>query len=264
MFEPSSMTRHWIKFPPVAGHKFSQSEAYFYLVEDGEEVKLRFHDYDRIYDRPGLYEQIFYERLKCTSPDKVGEILRSALATGEENFSALRVLDLGAGNGIMGEVLKNDGVARLIGADIIKEAKEAADRDRPGVYDEYYVADFTNLSDEEREELRGWSFNCLTSVAALGFGDIPPKAFFEAMSLVREGGWVAFNIKETFLDRSDDSGFSRFIRELISSEYMDVFHLERYRHRYSMEGVPLYYYALVARKMHDIPVSFLEEQGLNE
>lgn len=257
MLENSGVQRHWIKFPPVAGHDFSQSEAYFYLVNDNTEEKIRFHDYNRIYENPGLYEQIFYERLKCTSPVKVGQILASALDTGGENFSELRVLDLGAGNGIMGDVLKNYGVARLIGVDIIEQAKAAADRDRPGVYDEYYVSDFTELSGEERSRLEGWRFNCLTSVAALGFGDIPPRAFFEAMSLVRVGGWIAFNIKETFLDNSDDSGFSRFIRELILSEYIDIFHLERYRHRYSMEGVPLYYYALVARKMFDIPADFL-------
>ena len=257
MLENAGVQRHWIKFPPIAGHDFSQSEAYFYLVDGDQEEKIRFHDYDKIYEIPGLYEQIFYERLKCSSPDKVGEILDSALETGDENFSELRVLDLGAGNGIMGDVLKNYGVARLIGADIIGEAKAAADRDRPGVYDEYYVADFTSLSNDERAQLESWRFNCLTSVAALGFGDIPPKAFFEAMNLVRVGGWIAFNIKETFLDKSDDSGFSRFIRELILSEYMDIFHLERYRHRYSMEGVPLYYFALVARKMYDIPADFL-------
>ena len=147
MLEAAGNHRYWIKFPPVVGHKFSQSEAYFYLVEEGREEKFRFHDYERIYDRPGLYEQIFYERLKCTSPEKVGEILSSALQTEGENSSELRVLDLGAGNGMMGEVLKGYGIARLIGVDIIEEAKAGADRDRPGIYDEYYVADFTNLED---------------------------------------------------------------------------------------------------------------------
>ena len=32
---------------------------------------------------------------------------------------------------------------------------------------------------------------------ALGFGDIPPQAFFTALQLIPENGWVAFNIKET-------------------------------------------------------------------
>jgi hypothetical protein len=35
----------------------------------------------------------------------------------------------------MGEVLRRDGVARLVGVDIVPEARDAAYRDRPTVYD---------------------------------------------------------------------------------------------------------------------------------
>ena len=73
----------------------------------------------------GLYEQLFYDRLKCTSPKKVGEILKATLDSSKQNLSELRVLDLGAGNGMMGEVMNDYGVARLIGVDIIPEAKAA-------------------------------------------------------------------------------------------------------------------------------------------
>ena len=59
--------RHRIQFPPDKEHQLSQAEAYFYIVEEGRLVKLRFHEYDKIFARPGLYEQLFYERLKCTS-----------------------------------------------------------------------------------------------------------------------------------------------------------------------------------------------------
>ena len=163
---------------------------------------------------------------------------------------------------MMGEELKGHGVARLVGVDIIPEAREAAIRDRPELYDEYYVADFTNLNEETAEKIAEWNVDCLTSVAALGFGDIPPTAFMQGLHFVQEGGWVAFNIKETFLDASDNTGFSRFIRELIFSEYLDVFHLERYRHRLSMEGLPLFYYALVGRKSANIPDDFLESHGI--
>ena len=239
-----------------------QDEVFFSVIEDGNDTRLRFHDYDQIYLRPGLYEQIFYERLKCTSPQRVGNILKAALDEVGENFTELRVLDLGAGNGIMGEVLKEHGVARLIGADIIPEAKKAAYRDRPYIYDEYYVSDFTDLSSEQVSEIDDWSINCLTSVAALGFGDIPCEAFLQALQFVQNGGWVAFNIRDTFLEESDSSGFSRFIRQLIWSEYIDLFHLEKYCHRLSMEGVPLYYFALVARKNYDIPSDFLKKHEI--
>ena len=145
---------------------------------------------------------------------------------------------------MMGEVLKRDGVARLVGADIIPEARDAAYRDRSEVYDDYYVADFGKLDSNMLEELREWSFDCLTCVAALGFGDIPPRAFFNAMKLVRTDGWLAFNIKETFLDHAEHTGFSRLVRELIFSKYLDIYHLELYRHRLSMEGTQLFYYAV--------------------
>jgi len=174
-------------------------------------------------------------------------------------MSERRVLDLGAGNGMMGEVMKNYGVSRLVGADIIPEARDACFRDRPAVYDEYYVADFTNLSEEQKAQLFDWSIDCLTSVAALGFGDIPPRAFFQALQFVNPDGWVAFNIKDTFLDNSDTSGFSRFVRELIFSEYLDIYHMEKYRHRFSMEGTPLYYFALVAQKTAEIPDDFVDQ-----
>lgn len=251
--------RHRIQFPRNEVTNLAQDEAYFYLMEDGEKKRLRLHDYSLIYQRPGLYEQVVYERLKCSSPKKVGEILYRTLSAADDPFTELRVLDLGAGNGMMGDVLKSYGVARLVGVDIVEEAKDAANRDRPGVYDEYYVADFTDLDSDVSEEISEWSINCLTAVAALGFGDIPLSAFYQALKLVRTDGWVALNIKDTFLDRADTSGFSRFIRELISSEYLDVYHLEKYRHRFSMDGVPLFYFAIVARKTSSIPEAFLRE-----
>ncbi len=256
--------RHRIRFPRTSSAELEQDEVCFKIVENGRDVRLRFHDYDRIYERPGLYEQVFYDRLKCSSPKKVGEILKRTVDASEQAISELRVLDLGAGNGMMGEVLKSYGVARLIGVDIIDAARAAADRDRPGVYDDYYVADLAAPSPELGEELAAWTIDCLVSVAALGFGDIPPAAFLHGLHLVQNGGWVAFNIKETFLDASDTSGFSRFVRQLIFSEYLDIYHLERYRHRLSMEGQPLYYFALVGQKTAEIPTDFLQQCEIDE
>ena len=52
------------------------------------------------------------------------------------------------------------------------------------------------------------------------------------------------------------------IREIIFSEYMDVYNIERYRHRLSVEGDPLYYFAIAGRKKADVPVKFLESKGI--
>lgn len=251
--------RHRIQFPSLDVRELSQDEVYFYLLdEQGQKTKIRLHEYARLYRIPDLYEQVVYERLKCQSPSTVTEVLKYTLSQSDQHLTELRLLDVGAGNGIVGEELKKHGVSRLIGIDIIPEAREATERDRPGVYDAYYVMDLCSLTIDERDEIASWSPECLISVAALGFGDIPPQAFLEAFNLISKQGWVAFNIKETFLDRSDNSGFSILIRELISSKYLDLYHLQRYRHRLSLEGKPLYYFALGGKKNDHVPSSFIE------
>ena len=254
--------RHRVQFPKNELSDTNQSESYFYLQGTSNNRKLLFHDYDEIYQIPGLYEQIFYDRLKCTSPTKVTAILESSIKQSPDNFTELRVLDLGAGNGMMGEELKKRGISRLIGVDIIPEAYEALIRDRPGVYDAYYVEDFCKLSKEKREEIESWQCDCMVTVAALGFGDIPTEAFVTAFNIIKNEGWIAFNIKDTFLDASDDTGFSKLIRELIFSKYLDVYHIERYRHRLSIDGEPLHYFAVAGRKNAAISQEFLQLKGV--
>lgn len=255
--------RHRIQFPKPESSDLNQDEAYFYLQGSGGQRKIRFHDYDEIYQVQGLYEQVFYDRLKCTSPAKVTSIVESSVKQSEDNFTELRVLDLGAGNGMMGEELKKHGVSRLVGIDIIPEAYDATVRDRPGLYDAYYVEDFTKLAEEKKEDIASWQCDCMVTVAALGFGDIPTNAFVEAFNIIKEQGWVAFNIKETFLNNSDESGFSKMIRELIFSKYLDVYHIERYRHRLSIDGEPLYYFAIAGRKNADVPSEFLASKRIS-
>lgn len=61
---------HNISVPVTEPGALTQDQAYFLLREGGEMLRLRFHDYGNIYKRPGLDEQLFYERLRCNSPDK--------------------------------------------------------------------------------------------------------------------------------------------------------------------------------------------------
>ncbi len=88
--------KHRIQFPKAESSHLDQNETYFYLQHDGGQRKIRFHDYNEIYQVPGLYEQIFYDRLKCTSPEKVTSILEAAVRQSQDNLSELRILDLGA------------------------------------------------------------------------------------------------------------------------------------------------------------------------
>lgn len=240
---------HDISFPATDSSDLSQAEAFFYLREGGENQRFRFHDYDQIYSRPGLYEQLFYRRLRCSSPAKASELLTKVLANNGEDVDGLRVMDLGAGNGMVGDLLE---AARVVGIDISDAARQAAERDRPHAYDAYYVLDLSRPDRDTLTELQRWKFNCMTCIAALGFGDIPVPAFAHAFNLVGDAGWVVFNIKESFMREADQSGFSRLIKHLLATDTLEVHHLERYRHRLSIDGEPLFYYMLVGRKHGDI------------
>jgi SAM-dependent methyltransferase len=223
------------------------------VTVDGTTRKIRFHDYDEIYSIPGLYEFLFYEHLQCCSPQVVRGLLEDVLTDAGVPSDTLRVLDLGAGNGMVGEELADLGAEMITGVDLLPEAAAAAERDRPGVYDDYLVLDLTELPEPLRRELRGRRFNALVSVAALGFGDIPPRAFAEAFNLVADGGWIAFNIKEHFLDDGEPTGFSRLIGKLLDSGMVEQRAEKVYRHRLSMNGEPLDYVALVGVKRSSIP-----------
>ncbi len=236
-----------ISFPEV-NLGADQDEEYCDVLIDGTERRIRFHDYAEIYEIPGLYEKLFYEELKCESPDVVVGLLAETLRGADESAEELRVLDLGAGNGMVGERLAAIGADQLVGVDIIPEAEEATRRDRPDLYDDYVVADMTALTPDQRRDLADRRFNCLTSVAALGFGDVPPEAFAAAYELLEDGGWVAFCIKEDFLSAGEGSGFSRLMRQKIEAGELDVAGQRRYQHRRSAVGKPLTYVAIVARK----------------
>ena len=235
-----------------------QDEEWCEVVVNSQKRRIRFHDYGEIFEIPGLYEEIFYEQLKCCSPSYIANLLDSVVHEYGESPDEFRVLDVGAGNGMVGDELQALGVQSIVGIDIIPSAKEAADRDRPGVYDDYRVTDLTDLPEAEEENLRRADANCLTTVAALGFGDIPPLAFAKALDLIATPGWLAYNLKECFLREQDASGFSRLIRRLNRDGYIQTLCYRRYQHRVSISGEPLYYVAVVARKLKDLDNELLE------
>ena len=245
-----------IRFPEAESN-LSQDAEWFEVKLDGEWKRFRIHDYNEVYKVPGLYECVIYRALKCNSPLRVTQLLADALQDDEVSPKTLRVLDFGAGNGMEGPELQGLGVDHVVGADIIPEAKESTHRDRGWAYADYVVADFTALPAEDEKRLRGHKLNALTVVAALGFGDIPTKAFAKAIDVLETPAWIAFNIKEDFVQDRDESGFAEMLRELAREDVLRTHAYRRYRHRFSSSGEPLYYGAMVVTKQKPIPQRFL-------
>lgn len=251
----SRVTNAEIALPPKAV-SVSQDREWCVVEVDGEWKKIRFHDYAEIYGIPGLYEKIFYDVLGCTSPKTVTAMLQRCLKRAQCSCRELRVLDLGAGNGMVGEELSLFGVERIVGVDIIRAAADAALRDRRDVYDDYHVIDMSNITERDMIRLSAYEFNCLSCVAALGFGDIPPEAFINAFNLIAQEGWIAFNIKSAFLSSEARTGFAALIGRMVDDGLMNLEAHEQYPHRRSTSGESLTYTALVGRKIGDVPASW--------
>lgn len=234
---------------PHSEDALDQDEEWIEVRHGSSQQKIRIHDYDIMYSIPGLYEEVVYNKLKCRSPEVVTDLLAEAIRNSDTPEKPLTILDFGAGNGIVAEyVSRKLPCNEVIGVDIIPEAKEAAYRDRPEVYDDYFVLDFCSLSAEEQATLEEKNIDTLITVAALGFHDISTKAFLEASKLVSEGGWIAFNIRDKFLSDKDSSGFHDTIEEMMHN-MLEIVSTKRYCHRESLCGEKLYYYAIVARKI---------------
>ncbi|MBO0767862.1 MAG: methyltransferase domain-containing protein [Solirubrobacterales bacterium] len=237
-----------VHLPKSASTDLQQDQEYFELEQGGQRRRLRFHDYGEIYSVPGLYEHLFEDKMQCRSPEVIADLLHKTLEEKKQNASDLRVLDFGAGNGMVGEELARIGVEHLVGVDMAPEAKDAVERDRPGLYEGYHAIDITKPGPDAEAALKAAKFNCLVCVAALGFGDIPPEAFTAALNLVSDDGWVAFNIRDHVAASDDPGGFAPLLEELKEKGQLVEHARVKYPHRVGLSGEELEYWAIVAQK----------------
>lgn len=199
------------------------------------------HDYGRIFEIEGLYEKIFFEHLNCRSHESVAEALHQALADRGLDLEERTVLDLGAGNGHVGARLQALGARTLIGIDALREARDAAQRDHPGLYRRYLLT-----SADSETDLKELGIDTVICVAALGFGDVGPGFFERILSILAPGSLVAFNIKEQFLNCLDPTGFYQLFGRLQQQGRLQPLKHWRQFHRLSTWGEPIYYSGVVA------------------
>jgi len=236
---------------PECSADLGQHEEWFLVHRGDRSEKMRIQEYEKVYKIPGLYEDLVYDRLKCESHLVVTRMLAEQVEGSGELPEPRRVLEVGAGNGIVAEEMKKLFECEVIhGVDIIPEAAEAAERDRPGLYDDYHVVDLTELDEGLEAELSEARFNTMVTVSAMGFGHLPVPAFLSAFNLIEEGSLVAFNILAENWDSGKKDGYKELIEQL-DGESLDVLAKDRYCHRFNTSGQPLTYIALIARKLKD-------------
>ncbi|MEA2154998.1 MAG: hypothetical protein QOE11_1138 [Solirubrobacteraceae bacterium] len=214
---------------------------------DGSTERFRLHEYRRVYAVPGLYEEVVQERLRCASPAKLADLLVGCAARAGTEPGALAVFDLGAGNGVMGEALRARGVRTPVASDNIGEARDAALRDRPGLYAEYLVGDTDDLP-QVPGLIREHGLNALVAAGALGLGHISADSFHRLWSAFPGGSWFAVSLHED-LAEPGGSDFGDYLAGMEGrADGAEILVRERFRHRLTMAGEPITYVAVVARR----------------
>jgi predicted TPR repeat methyltransferase len=227
-------------------------EAGYCLVEDGGALRqVRFRADSRLWEWPGVYEHLVRNLLRGNAPGAICHLLDRQLRNNHYNPSSLRVIDLGAGNGWMGEELSSLGVEEIVGVEVTAAAAAAVERDHPDVYRDYLSLDMRRLSEGQRDELMNYDFNCLVCVDPLAAEEPAANAFTEAFNLIAPDGWAAFHLSSDTAEGGKDSRFARLIHRIIQSGAMNVATQQRYRHRFSTYGEPLFHVGVIARKVRD-------------
>jgi len=219
------------------------------VIVSGRPRWVRFHDYPTIFTTPGLYEKLFYERLGCQSPTIVAESLTRLLEQQGMPPSRIRLLDVGAGNGMVGEEMRARGVREIVGLDVLTEAKQATERDRPGLYDDYLVTDLTNMDEAQARALRSRRFNCMTMVAAMGVKEILKGVLVNAIDVLDTPAWVAFTVRVDLLDPEHPGRLSEVLSVLERDGVLQPYVYWRYLHRYLVNGDSVDYALIVAKKV---------------
>jgi len=180
-----------------------------------------------------------------------------AQALSEQGLSPARqrVLDFGAGNGIGGAELRAAGVGYVAGLDLEPEARAAAERDRPGVYDHYLVGELGSSHDTLLSDLRALAPTALLALSAIGVGHVPPNALAQALDLLDPGGLFAFAVTPNLLPGSEDaegqaSGYPGFLADLF--ERSEELGRAEYVHRRYADGSDHPAVAVVGR-VPDVP-----------
>lgn len=210
--------------------------------DDGRVEELRLHDYERLYALPGVYEQIVHDRLGCSSPAQLAGMLADAAAALGWDRGDMRVLDIAAGNGISGEALAAAGLHPVLGTDIVPSAREAALRDRPGLYDEYLTLDLLALTADERTAVTARHANALSCVAPVGVGgsELPPEALVAAAALLAPDALVVYmhDSNRGVPDAMTAAVWAAGLRRVGAAIHAQELERRRYVHRYTVNGAP--------------------------
>ena len=156
-----------------------------YSSRDNQELEERYDQWSKDYDRD-LSTEFEYR-----SPRRAAEILVAHVPRDA------RILDAGAGTGLVGEILASMGYRRMVAMDLSQGMLEEARK--KGVYE-----DFHQMVMGETLDYDTGSFDAVITVGVLTVGHAPASSLDELVRVTRPNGHIVFSLRP---DVHENSGF---------------------------------------------------------
>ncbi len=136
------------------------------------------------------YDKDFAENSDYLSPSKISDFFIQ-----HSKNTDTPILDVGAGTGLVGELLNKDGNKKIIGIDISSEMLHEAYLKK--CYSSLIVADIT-----KNIPLKKNSFGAIISVGTFTHGHVGPEAFDELLRITKPGGLFVLSINSKFFAKA--------------------------------------------------------------
>ena len=168
-----------------------------YSSRNNQELAERYDQWARDYDRD-LDREFGY-----VGPERTAEVFARHVPRGD------RVLDAGAGTGLVGAILYRMGYRNLVGIDLSRGMlEEAREKD---VYRE-----LRQMVLGERLDFATSSFDAVISVGVLTVGHAPASSLEELARITRPGGCLVFTLRP---DVYEGSGFKEKQEALVETDW---------------------------------------------
>jgi len=173
-------------------------------------VKSIYDDVAEKYDK--TVEDAGYVAYKTCTPI-FHEVLRETFGDGATKS---RILDAGAGTGIVAKVLQDLGYTNIDALDISQKMLDEAKK--LNVYKEFFCA---ALSAEPIAEIPANQYDGLICVGTLTVGHVKPVAFDEILRVVKPGGIIGFTLRQDVYQETVSSDIYKGTTKFGYREKMD-------------------------------------------
>lgn len=169
---------------------------WIYSSKNTEELAERYDDWAESYDKE------LEEDYGWTIPQLMAEEL-----SGFTPVNA-RILDAGAGTGLVGQFLGSLGYSNLVAMDLSSEMlNKAREKD---VYQEFHQMDMGETLDFPDD-----SFDAVVCAGVLTFSHAPAKSLYEMVRVTKPGGHILYSLRT---DAYESMGFEGITEELESRQ----------------------------------------------